>query len=197
MTQTFEQRLVKRSAATLLLRGILAVLFGALMLLWPAGTLLAIVFLFGFYALIDGAANIAHYVSRQPRRSGWTLASGIVSVLAGILAFAWPGMTALWLALLIGAWALVLGLTQIAVSLKARRTGNGFWWVLLGPGIVTALFGLYVIVFPGAGILGLLGLVAAFSFVAGILLLAAGFQLLRATSGRRLWGMREPPRYAG
>lgn len=197
MTQTYEQRLVKRSALTLLLRGVLAVLFGALVLLWPAGTVLAIVFLFGFYALVDGAANIAHYMSRQPRRSGWTLASGLVSVLAGILAFAWPGITALWLALLIGAWALVLGLTQIAVSLRAKRAGSGFWWVLLGPGIVTALFGLFMVVFPGAGILGLLGLVAAFSFVVGVLLLAAGFQLLRATSGRRLWGKGQPPRYAG
>lgn len=197
MTQTFEQRLVKRPAATLLLRGVLAVLFGALVLLWPAGTVLAIVFLFGFYALVDGAANIAHYLSRATHRSGWTLAGGIVSLLAGILAFAWPGMTALWLALLIGAWALVLGLTQIAVSLKARRTGSGFWWALLGPGIVTAFFGLYVTVFPGPGILGLLGLVAAFSFAAGVLLLAAGFQLLRAASGRRLWDRGQPPRYAG
>ena len=188
MTSTFEQRLVKRSAVTFFLRGILALLFGVLVLAWPAGTVLAIVFLFGLYALIDGATNIAHYFSHRPHRSGWTLASGIVSVLAGILAFAWPGITALWLALLIGAWALVLGITQIAVALRAKRTGNGFWWGLLGPGIVTALFGLYVIVFPGAGILGLLGLVAAFAFVAGILLLAAGFQLLRGTAGQRRWG---------
>jgi uncharacterized membrane protein HdeD (DUF308 family) len=199
MTSTFEQRLVKRSVVTFFLRGILALLFGALVLAWPAGTVLAIVFLFGFYALIDGAAHIGHYFSHRPHRSGWTLASGIVSVLAGILAFAWPGITALWLALLIGSWALVLGITQIVVSLQAKRVGSSFWWTLLGPGIVTALFGLYVIVFPGAGILGLLGLVAAFAFVAGILLLAAGFQLLRGAPGPKLWGSGkgQPPRYAG
>lgn len=175
-----EQKIFRRSGAVLLIRGILAVLFGVLVIAWPAVTVLAIVFLFGFYALVDGAANLYEYFSHRPRPSGWTLASGIVSVLAGIVAFAWPGITALWLAFLIGAWAFVLGITQIAVSVQARRAMRS-WWAWLAAGIVLALFGVYVFFFPGAGVLGLLGVVAAFAFAAGILLLAAGFLLLRVS----------------
>lgn len=182
-----EQKILRRSGAVLLIRGILAVLFGVLVIAWPAVTVLAIVFLFGFYAVVDGAASLYHYFSYRPRPSGWTLAGGIVSVLAGIVAFAWPGITALWLALLIGAWAFVLGITQIVVSVQARKAIRS-WWAWLAAGIVLALFGIYVFFFPGAGILGLLGVVAAFAFATGILLLAAGFQLLRISGwaqGRR------------
>lgn len=199
MTPTPERALVRRSAAAFFARGALALLFGALVLAWPAGTVLAIVFLFGFYALVDGAAHIAHYLSHRPRPSGWALASGIASVVAGVIAFAWPGITALWLALLIGVWALILGFTQIAVSAQAKKAGSRFWWAPLAPGIVTALFGLYVTVLPGAGILSLLGLVAAFAFLTGALLLTAGFQLLRPTARQRRWGRgsRGPQPFAG
>jgi uncharacterized membrane protein HdeD (DUF308 family) len=179
MSNTLDERKVlRRAGAALLIRGILAVLFGVLVIAWPAMTVLAIVFVFGVFALLDGAASLYHYFSRRQRASGWTLASGIVSILAGIVALVWPGITALWLALLIGAWALVLGITQIVVSVQAR-TVIGSWWAWLAAGIVLALFGLYVFFFPGAGILGLLGVVAAFAFATGILLLAAGFQLFR------------------
>lgn len=176
MSDIGEQKFVEGTGTALLFRGAFAILFAILVVLWPSVTVLALVFLFGFYAVVDGIANIVHYFSDRPRRSAWTLAGGIVSVLAGVVAFVWPGMTALSLTLVIGAWAVALGVTQIALSLEAKKTLKS-WWMWLAGGVVSVLFGIYVLVLPGAGILSLLGLLAAFAFLAGVLLLAAGFQL--------------------
>ncbi|MFC9352860.1 HdeD family acid-resistance protein [Arthrobacter sp. NPDC057013] len=176
------QRPFEGAGTALFVRGGLAILFAIAVMIWPGATVLALIYLFGFYAGMDGITNIVHYFSDRPRRSAWALVGGIVSVLAGIVAFAWPAATAVSLAVVIGAWALVLGVTQIALSLEAKKMLKS-WWTWLASGIVTALFGLYVLILPGAGILSLLGLLAAFAFLFGILLLTAGFQLRGFAAG--------------
>lgn len=183
MSDFAAQKSFEGAGTALFVRGALAILFAILVILWPGVTVLALIYLFGFYAGVDGIANIAHYFSDRPRRSVWALVGGVVSVLAGVLAFVWPGTTALSLALVIGAWALVLGVTQIALSFEAKKTLKS-WWTWLASGVVTALFGLYVLILPGAGILSLLGLLAMFAFLMGVLLLTAGFQLRGFATGR-------------
>ncbi|MFC9351818.1 HdeD family acid-resistance protein [Arthrobacter sp. NPDC057013] len=182
MSDFAEQRPFEGAGTALFVRGALAILFAIAVMLWPGVTVLALIYLFGFYAGVDGIANIVHYFSDRPRRSAWELVGGIVSVLAGIVAFIWPGATAVSLAVVIGAWALVLGVTQIALSVEAKKMLTS-WWAWLASGIVTALFGLYVLILPGAGILSLLGLLAAFAFLFGVLLLTAGFQLRGFAAG--------------
>lgn len=176
MSDIAEQKSFEGTGPALVVRGVLAILFAILVIFWPSGTVLALVFLFGLYAVADGVANIFHYFSDRPRRSAWTLIGGVVSFLAGVVAFVWPGITALSLAMVMGAWALVLGVTQIALSIEAKKTLRS-WWMWLASGVVAALFGLYVLVLPGAGILSLIGLLATFAFLMGVLLLTAGFQL--------------------
>lgn len=188
MSDIVEQKAFEGTGTALIFRGALAILFAVVVVVWPSNTALALVFLFGFYAVVDGIVNIVHYFSDRPHRSAWTLVGGVVSVLAGVVAFVWPGMTALSLTLVIGAWALALGVTQIALSIEAKKTLKS-WWMWLASGVVTAVFGLYVLVLPGAGILSLLGLLAAFAFLAGVLLLAAGFQL-RGFGAERAAGHR-------
>ena len=79
----------------LLLRGIVAILFGVLAFVWPGVTLLSLVFVFGAYAILDGIfAIIAGFRAPSCMKKWWWLELvGIVSVLAGVLAFAVPGMT--------------------------------------------------------------------------------------------------------
>jgi uncharacterized membrane protein HdeD (DUF308 family) len=178
MSETITTGLFKGSGTALLIRGIAAVLFGILVLLWPGLTLLALVFLFGSYAIVDGVTGLWHYASAKDRRSVWQIVGGVISVAAGIIAMVWPGITALALALVIGSWALVLGVSQIAAAFDVRKTVSQ-WWLWLLTGIVTALFGLLVVVAPGAGILSLLGLVSAFAVVSGALLIASGIELRR------------------
>jgi uncharacterized membrane protein HdeD (DUF308 family) len=176
LADTVLQRLFKGSGTALLVRGIIAILFGILVMAVPGVTVLTLVIFFGVYALSDGITNIAHYFSRARRRSGWQLAGGIVSVLAGITALLWPGITALSLALVIGAWAVVLGASQIALAFDVKKSVP-HWWVWLVTGVLTILFGFFVLFVPGLGILSLLGLLSAYAIITGVLLITSGLEL--------------------
>lgn len=178
MSDALAQQLFKGSGTALIIRGIAAVLFGILVVVWPGVSVLALVILFGIYAVFDGVTNIVHYVRRKGRRPVWQLVGGVISVLAGLAAFVWPGITALSLALVIGMWAVILGASQIALAFDVKKT-VGQWWLWLITGIVTAVFGLFLVMLPGPGILGLLGLLSFFAILFGILLIASGAGLRR------------------
>ncbi|WP_090586645.1 HdeD family acid-resistance protein [Arthrobacter subterraneus] len=182
MSDARAQQLLKGPGTALIIRGSAAVLFGILVVFWPDVSVLALVILFGIYAIVDGVTNMVHYVRRKERRSVWQLVSGVISVLAGLAAFVWPGITALSLTLVIGLWAVILGVSQIALAFEVKKTG-GQWWLWLITGIVTIVFGLFLVILPGAGILGLLGLLSCFAVVFGILLIASGSGLHRLGEG--------------
>src|SRR3954464_3482575 len=113
----------------LVVRGVAAVIFGVLALLYPPGAIAALVVLFGAYAIVDGIFNIVAAV-RTPHRGqrwGWLLFEGIVSLLAGLVTLFWPGPTALALVLLIGSWSLVTGIAEIAAAIRLRKTIQGEW----------------------------------------------------------------------
>src|SRR4051794_8584181 len=82
----------------LAVRGALAVLFGFVALIWPGITVLALVLLFGAYALVDGvmALYTALFDRGRPggRGVGWLVLEGVAGVLAAIGAVVWPGITA-------------------------------------------------------------------------------------------------------
>src|SRR5258707_11077365 len=79
------------------LRGVLAVIFGAIALLMPIATILALVLLFSAYMIVDGVVAIYAAVRAARRResSGFLAFQGIASVAAGAIAFVWPGLTVL------------------------------------------------------------------------------------------------------
>src|SRR5690348_18448086 len=80
----------------LLLRGIVAILFGVLAFIWPGMTLLTLVLFYGAYALVDGALAIGEAVA-GPHTAGprwWLAVVGVLGVAAGLLTFLWPGITA-------------------------------------------------------------------------------------------------------
>lgn len=187
MSDALVQQLFKGSGTALIIRGIAAVLFGILVVVWPGVSVLALVVLFGIYAIIDGVTNIAHYVRRKGRRPVWQIVGGVISVLAGLAALVWPGITALSLAFVIGLWAVILGVSQIALAFEVRKT-VGQWWLWLITGVVTTVFGLFLVVLPGAGILSLLGLLSSFAILSGILLVVsgAGLRRLGGSPGARL-----------
>ncbi len=168
-------------------RGIVSLIFGVLVLVWPQTTVVILVVLFGIYAIIDGITAGVHWFSarRGPvahRSSGWVLAGGIVSVLAGLVALLVPGLTALAIALVIGIWALLLGITQVILAIAGRKAVS-LWWVGLVSGILAIIFGLILLIFPGAGILGLLGFLGVFGIALGILFIVSGFQM-RSSAAR-------------
>lgn len=170
----------------LALRGVLAVLFGVLALLWPGITLGALVLLYGAYAVTDGVFALGAGIGNTDRSGGqrwWLALQGVLGILAGIAAFVWPGITALVLLLLIGSWAVVTGLLQIAAAVQLRREIDNEWLLVLG-GVLSVLFGLFVLFSPGAGALAVITVIAFYAIAFGIALIAVGFRVRGSASQR-------------
>src|SRR3989440_3097356 len=171
-------QVARRNWWVLLVRGILAILFGIIALAAPGIALLAFIYVFAAYALLDGIAAIV--VSLQERnvlRTWWVLLlEGIVGIIFGILAFAWPGETALVLLYLVAIWALVTGVMEISSAFVVPGSAGQRWGLGLA-GLLSIIFGIILIVHPGAELLAILWLVGIYAIVFGIALIIYAFQI--------------------
>jgi uncharacterized membrane protein HdeD (DUF308 family) len=163
----------------LLLRGIAAVAFGILAFFWPGLTLLALTLLWGAYTLSDGILALWAAISGKGAEMAarwWLAAVGIVSILAGLLTFLWPGMTALVLLMFIAIWAIIIGALQIWGAIQLRKEIEGEWLLVLG-GLLSIAFGVIVIAQPGAGALAVVWLIGWFAVLLGCIYIALAFRL--------------------
>jgi uncharacterized membrane protein HdeD (DUF308 family) len=167
-----------------LLRGILAILFGLFALFAPGSALLALVLVFGAYAILDGATALA--VGIRHRKDdphwGWHVVQGVVSVLAGLIAFVWPGVTVLAILFVIAFWSIVGGIAEVVESFMMRKRGSEGWGWMLAAGIVSVLFGIVLLASPGAALITLLWLVGVYAIVFGVIIVVWAVRLRRAVS---------------
>jgi uncharacterized membrane protein HdeD (DUF308 family) len=158
------------------LRGVAAVLFGILTLAWPGVTLRVIVALFGAYAVVNGVLALA--ASRKDTngrmQSISLLLSGVLNIIAGLVAWFWPGLTALALLWVIVAWSLVTGAMAIGAAVELRGALPHSWLLGLN-GVLSIALGVAFAVHPGAGILTVLVLLGFYAIVAGASLIAFAF----------------------
>jgi uncharacterized membrane protein HdeD (DUF308 family) len=178
---------VSRNWWALALRGALAIIFGIVAFLSPGITLLALVLLFGAYMLVDGILAIVAGVWQAGRSERWwlLLIEGVVGVLAGIIAFASPQVTALALLYLVAAWAIVTGVLEIIAAVRLRQEIEGEWALIVG-GVVSVAFGVLLAVLPGVGILSLVWLIGAYAVMFGVLLIALALRVRETPRVHRL-----------
>ncbi|MCL4301565.1 MAG: HdeD family acid-resistance protein [Anaerolineae bacterium] len=169
---------VARNWWTLALRGLAAVLFGLATFVWPDITLFVLVLMFGAYAFVDGIfALVAAFSDRAGKQRWWVLLlEGLAGIAAGILTFIWPGMTAFVLLYLIAAWAIVTGVFEVMAAIRLRREIEGEWLLALG-GIASIIFGILMVIWPGAGALAVVWLIGSYAFVFGLLMIFLAFRL--------------------
>jgi uncharacterized membrane protein HdeD (DUF308 family) len=160
-----------------LLRGIAAIIFGILAFIWPGITLVTLVLFWGAFVLIDGILALAHAIMGGGMASRWWLALvGVAGIVAGLLTFVWPGLTALVLLVFIACWAIVIGVFEIYGAIKLRKEIDNEWMLILS-GALSVLFGVILLVAPGAGAIGLIWVIAAYAIVFGVLLVGLALRL--------------------
>ena len=171
--------LVARDWWVFAIRGVAAIVFGILALFSPATTLTVLVFLFGAYVLVDGIALLVSLVRGDAiaRRHAWSVgAIGVLGIAAGVVTFAWPGLTALSLLYVVAFWAIATGTFQVVAAVALRRELDGEFWMALG-GVVSIVFGALLIASPGAGLISLVWLVGLWSAMFGVSSLGLAYRL--------------------
>ena len=163
----------------LLLRGIAAIAFGVLAFLWPGITLLTLVLLYGAFMLVDGVFALAGAIGRRHDAAvptWWLVLTGVLDIAVGLIALLWPGITAFVLIIFIGAWAIVRGVFEIIAAIQMRKEIEGEW-LLITLGAFSVLFGLALLIMPGAGALALIWIIGIYSIIFGGLLVGFALRL--------------------
>ena len=161
-----------------LLRGIFSVIFGILAFVMPGLTIATLVIVWGAYALVDGVFSLyASATGGTKADDHWLVGlQGLIGLAAGIITLIMPGVTALGLLIAIAAWSLVVGVLQIAAAIKLRKEIEGEFWLGLS-GLISILFGLFIIARPGEGALAVIWIIGSYALIFGVFLVAFAFRI--------------------
>ena len=163
-----------------LIRGLFAIALGVFAIAFPGATLAVLVILIGAYLFVDGIVALvkAFRVMRTDKHWWVLLLEGILGVVVGLVIFAWPGLSLLSLAYLVGYWAIFSGVSAIMASFRLRTHVKGEWLYTVF-GVVSVVFGLFVVAAPTAGLAYIVFMVSIYGFVAGITMIALAFRARR------------------
>ena len=163
----------------IVLRGVVAILFGLLALAWPGITVLALALLWGIYALVDGVTAAVVGLSGRSL-SGFDRVAyvllGLLGVGAGLVSLIWPHITVLVLLLAIAVWAIVAGIIQISAAIRLRKVIKHEWFLAIS-GVLALVLGVLLVAQPAKGALALLIVIATFAIVWGVTLVLLGFRV--------------------
>jgi uncharacterized membrane protein HdeD (DUF308 family) len=162
----------------LVLRGVVAIVFGVLAWAEPGITLAALVLLFGAYSMADGILCLWTAIAGPKGHEYWwlVLLQGLVGIGIGLLSFFAPGITALALLFYIAIWAIATGTLEIAAAIRLRKEIDNEWLLLLA-GLASVAFGVVLAAQPAAGALAVLWLIGSYAILFGVLLLILAFKV--------------------
>ncbi|MET0672674.1 MAG: DUF308 domain-containing protein [Microbacterium pygmaeum] len=159
--------------------GVLAVIVGILILVWPGKTAMVVTAIIAIYAIAAGLVYAALGIFSKTK-GGWSrvghIALGILFIIAGIVAFLNLGATTAWLALFLGILVGIMWIVEGIVSLSTLGSAASKTWTVIFA-IISIIAGIVLLFSPiwgaavlwwliGIGIivLGIIQIVRAFSF---------------------------------
>jgi uncharacterized membrane protein HdeD (DUF308 family) len=177
------------------LHGLASVVLGVLILAWPGISVYALTIVFGAFALVTGIVEFGTaFTTKEKDERGWMIVSGLLGIAVGVLVFAWPGISALALLYVIGAYAVGLGILAIVGSFRLPLDGRDSTAMGL-TGLLSIVFGIVIFAKPGAGALAVLALIAAFALVTGVgeLVVAIGGQKIFERKLKKTFAPKSTP----
>ncbi len=135
-----------------LVRGILAIVFGIVAIVWPGVTLFVLVTLFSAYASVNGIFSIVGAVRAAERHVQWLalLAEGILGIIIGVITFFHPALTAIAFLYFIAAWTIITGILELFAAIRLRQGLSGEVLLVLA-GIASVILGVLLAIFPRTG----------------------------------------------
>lgn len=171
------KKVLHKAWRNILITGILSIVFGVLTFAWPGVTVTTLAWIFAFSVIAQGLSLAsAGWQSRADEKNWWILLLiGIINIVAGLVCFFNPGLTAVFLVTLMGLSWLFSGVLEVYAAIKLRKEIDNEGWLILG-GLLSVAAGLVVIVRPGAGALAMAWLIATYAIVFGILLILLAYK---------------------
>ena len=162
----------------ILVRGIIALIFGIVVLAWPGVALAIFVIFFGAFVFVDGIFTLVaaiNYKAGGGKRT-WLYIRGIAAIIVGLIVFFMPAVAALALVILIAAWALVTGVMELVYAFQTNQD-TAIRWMFAVSGILSIILGALMLAKPLIGALVIAVVIGAYAVLAGILLIILSFRL--------------------
>jgi uncharacterized membrane protein HdeD (DUF308 family) len=167
-----------------LLRGIIAIIFGLIALLWAEFATIALVLIFGIYALAEGVILVANSWTNRTTNPRWWVPfiEGLAGITAGFLVFFLTDFAAFVIIYLIAVWALITGILEVITAIRLREEIQNEWALALS-GILSVVLGILLIIWPAMGILAVIWAVGLYAVLFGLLMIYLAFKIRRTPLG--------------
>ena len=169
--------LFQRAWWSYLIKGIVAAVFGLVALVWAGSLLNVLVTILGVILLIIGIVAAAGALMHKSESKNWVwmLIPGVVGIVAGIICIALPTATTVFLAYLIGIWAIVNGIIELYNAFKLKKDVVGEWMPFLAA-VVSIVLGIILFLIPRTAGETLVRLIGLFVLLLGIVWLSVAFR---------------------
>jgi len=178
VTDTLRQAF-RRTWWALVIRGVLALALGIFILARPFDSVAVFALVIAIWALVAGITEIVHAIELKPLFGSWwmLLLAGLVSAAFGVAAlYYYPGLSLAFAVTWVSFWLALSGILGIAAAMQQKKAGLPWGWVLTW-GIVSLGASIVALVSPPATLGAIMGLIAGFAIVSGIVLLVGAFRV--------------------
>jgi uncharacterized membrane protein HdeD (DUF308 family) len=167
---------VARNWWVLLLNGALLIVAGFLIFSidWTISSLATFIgALFIFQGVMEAVTT---GIDKRVRRAN--VVTGLLSIAAGIVIIVWPSPGLLAVAIILGAWLVVMGTIAISGAFAARKIIPD-WWLLLLLGLAEVALGVLALANPGATLAALITVGGIWAVAIGVMRIVLSFQVKR------------------
>lgn len=112
--------------ALMFISGLFSFMVGFIVLAWPGMSALVLLYFIGAWFLISGTVQLVFGLRAigDGTKAGVHIVGGILGIMIGMLAFIWPGATAMSIIWIIGLFAIFFGIQLIALGFLSRSEGS-------------------------------------------------------------------------